>query len=565
MVYLPTSSGVLTAYPLRHSGARSELTIQFHELQPEIIIVGGGVAGCALAYSLSHAGRKCVMIERDLSEPDRIVGELLQPGGVRALEQLGLASTLEGIDATPVEGYCVISGDREVPIPYPDLPSVVAKANGKANGHANGKVNGHANGNGAANGKANGFANGSAREWVVQSSSGRKEGRSFHHGRFIQALRSKCINDAPNVTVVEATVRDLIFCPHTNQVIGVSAAPKAPAGSDAPAEVQKIYAPLTIIADGCFSKFRSAPGTRTPTPLLRSHFVGVIIKDVDLPIKHHGTVCLTPEGPVLLYQIGDRAREIRMLVDIKGKLPSVADGSLKRAIIDRYLPHLPPTLHESIFKALDEQRLRTMPNSFLPPSMQGLADSLQGAILVGDAWNMRHPLTGGGMTVAFHDAVLLTKYLRPDAELIEGREGMERWDVIADRLKDWFWARKGLAGTVNVLSIALYDLFGAADDDLAVLREGCFKYFELGGECVAGPVGLLSALAPRPVILFYHFFSVAFYSIYILFSQGVPAPKGQVRVAPSWLEVPGLFLFSFKVFWTACVVFLPVMYSEFRI
>lgn len=29
--------------------------------------------------------------------------------------------------------------------------------------------------------------------------------------------------------------------------------------------------------------------------------------------------------------------------------------------------------------------------------------------------------------------------------------------------------------------------------DLAILREGCFRYFELGGEAVAGPVSLLSA------------------------------------------------------------------------
>lgn len=232
-------------------------------------------------------------------------------------------------------------------------------------------------------------------------------------------------------------------------------------------------------------------------------------------------------------------------------------------------------LHPAILKALDEQRLRTMPNSFLPPSMQGLSDSLSGAILVGDAWNMRHPLTGGGMTVAFHDAVLLTKYLSADEELPAGREGLERWDVIADRLKDWFWARKNLSGTVNVLSIALYDLFGGADgkfqdtffaltaDDLAVLREGCFKYFERGGECVSGPVGLLSALAPQPVTLFYHFFSVAFYSIYILFSQGRPS-AGPAK-PPSFAEFPALALFSVKVFWTACIVFLPVMYSEFKI
>jgi hypothetical protein len=32
-------------------------------------------------------------IERDWSEPDRIVGELLQPGGIHALSELGMLGT----------------------------------------------------------------------------------------------------------------------------------------------------------------------------------------------------------------------------------------------------------------------------------------------------------------------------------------------------------------------------------------------------------------------------------------------------------------------------------------
>lgn len=36
-----------------------------------------------------------------------------------------------------------------------------------------------------------------------------------------------------------------------------------------------------------------------------------------------------------------------------------------------------------------------------------------GALLLGDAFNMRHPLTGGGMTVALSDAKLLCDMLRP--------------------------------------------------------------------------------------------------------------------------------------------------------
>lgn len=38
----------------------------------------------------SHTKSIC-HVERDLSEPDRIVGELMQPGGYKALKELGLA------------------------------------------------------------------------------------------------------------------------------------------------------------------------------------------------------------------------------------------------------------------------------------------------------------------------------------------------------------------------------------------------------------------------------------------------------------------------------------------
>lgn len=172
-----------------------------------------------------------------------------------------------------------------------------------------------------------------------------------------------------------------------------------------------------------------------------------------------------------------------MLVDVKGKLPSVADGSLKVScdhrmllladeqdfLLENYVPHLPESLRQAVTTAITTQRLRTMPNSFLPPSMQGRpSQSLTGAIMVGDAYNMRHPLTGGGMTVAFNDAVILTRMLRPggDMGLPAGREGLEDWNKIASGLRTWFWERKNLAGTVNVLSMALYDLFGGSDGEL---------------------------------------------------------------------------------------------------
>lgn len=55
-----------------------------------MIIVGSGIVGSALATVLARDGRRVTLIERDLKEPDRIVGELLQPGGCKALKLLGL-------------------------------------------------------------------------------------------------------------------------------------------------------------------------------------------------------------------------------------------------------------------------------------------------------------------------------------------------------------------------------------------------------------------------------------------------------------------------------------------
>src|ERR1700733_10969026 len=95
-----------------------------------------------------------------------------------------------------------------------------------------------------------------------------------------------------------------------------------------------------------------------------------------------------------------------------------------------------------------------MPNSFLPPIEQGTATTKQGVILIGDSWNMRHPLTGGGMTVALNDVVVLR-------DLLEVVNDFKDWKQIKKVLHRWHWDRNPLASTVNMISVALYDLFGA--------------------------------------------------------------------------------------------------------
>lgn len=70
---------------------------------------------------------------------------------------------------------------------------------------------------------------------------------------------------------------------------------------------------------------------------------------------------------------------------------------------------LPEQIQASFLAAIEKGNIRSMPNRTMP----ALPRPTPGALLMGDAFNMRHPLTGGGMTVALSDIVLLRDMLRP--------------------------------------------------------------------------------------------------------------------------------------------------------
>ena len=192
----------------------------------DIIVVGSGVLGTALAVSLARSGRKVLVVERDLGPPHaRIVGELLQPGGCLALDKLGLLDALEGIDAVPCKGYAIYYGDMgSVKTPYPENMDCVENAQ-------------------------------YAQSW---NSTTLQEGRSFHHGAFVGSLRRSLVGQE-NLDVLQGTVNDLITCrTMENKVIGVKITPKddlSPSSSTSTSTKQiDALAPLTIVADGYASK-----------------------------------------------------------------------------------------------------------------------------------------------------------------------------------------------------------------------------------------------------------------------------------------------------------------------
>ncbi|KAJ9074749.1 Squalene epoxidase [Entomophthora muscae] len=453
----------------------------------DFVVVGAGIFGSAFATTLAKDGHQVLLVERDFAEPDRIVGELLQPGGCQALKTLGLESCLEDIDGIRVDGYAVFYKNKPVEIPYTLEPETSTKY----------------------------------------------QGRSFHHGKFVSKLR-EAARQTKGVTLLEATVDKLLVCPDTDQIMGISCTTKDKTNSK-----QYHFGKITVVADGCFSKFRKSFTTSTPETM--SHFVGFLLEDCPLPFPNHGHVVLAKQGPVLLYQIG--TRDTRVLIDVPGKLPSVSDGSLKKYLLEEVAEYLPEQLQACFINAIENQKPRVMPNSMLSPSP--IVGS--GILVAGDAFNMRHPLTGGGMTVALSDVVRLRQLLSP----LSSQELCNQ-DILSAKVQEFHYLRSSSSTVINILACALYRLFQSENDpSLLQLQEGCFEYFKLGGICIDGPVGFLSGIDGNLFRLIYHFFRVCLYAQFL-----------QIQAAPLLLK-PWALLSSMLLILKGAQIILPLVYAEF--
>jgi squalene monooxygenase len=145
--------------------------------------------------------------------------------------------------------------------------------------------------------------------------------------------------------------------------------------------------------------------------------------------------------------------------------------------------------------AVREENFKVMPNHYMAakPVLK------EGAVLLGDALNMRHPLTGGGITAVFSDVYLLGTHLieMPD---------FSNADLIHEKIELYYKDRQFANANVNILANALY---GVMSNDL--LKTAVFRYIGKGGDNAYIPISILAGLNRNQKTLVQQFFSVVFF------------------------------------------------------
>jgi flavin-dependent dehydrogenase len=105
------------------TGSEKEISVRTYPLnripaQDEVLILGGGVAGCAASIALARKGRRVTLIEREAAPRHKVCGEFLSGEALEDLHVLGIDVTSLG--AVPIDYVRLAAARRaaEAPLPF---------------------------------------------------------------------------------------------------------------------------------------------------------------------------------------------------------------------------------------------------------------------------------------------------------------------------------------------------------------------------------------------------------------------------------------------------------------
>jgi flavin-dependent dehydrogenase len=97
-------------------------------MMTDVIVIGGGPAGCAAALGLNRLGYRVVLCDQAKFPRDKVCGEFISPAADPILKRLGVLDRIEALSPKRLKGVAISSYEgEEVVIDYPQLPGMDAR------------------------------------------------------------------------------------------------------------------------------------------------------------------------------------------------------------------------------------------------------------------------------------------------------------------------------------------------------------------------------------------------------------------------------------------------------
>ncbi len=334
----------------------------------DIVIVGGGIAGAALATALAHAGLDVLVLESTEVFRDRVRGESMMPWGVAEAQALGVADLLHGAGGHTAPIWKRYSEGDATPRDLP-VGCLIPGVGGSLN---------------------------------------------LHHPVACQALLDAAAQ--AGATVIRG-VRNVAVDP------GASPSLSYQLGDGEQARTVSLEASLVVGADGRGSVVRRCVGIVLQQQEATSYVAGLLLAGVagpdghDVVMEHALGVCL------LLRQGDDRARAYH-IVPTEHRTRYAGDGGTERFLADATAPGSP--LAAMLVNAHPIGPCGAVPGTDTWTD-RPYAD---GVVLIGDAAGHNDPSVGCGLSIAMRDARVVRDLVLAGARRAEdfAPYGAERWE-----------------------------------------------------------------------------------------------------------------------------------------
>ena len=315
-----------------------------NQMDVDVLIAGGGVAGSAAAAALSPLGLNILIVEPKLSHGRRLAGELVHPPGIDALKQLGLLEDDTNIGAQ-INGFSI----------FPYAPEQADEAAQEAVVLPYNEVEGLTHG-----------------------------GMAIEH----QALKEHLLEKVKDYPGVEVWMGSRVTAIAKGDDEEAYAAIVSTESGDL-----RIKARMIIGADGPMSQVRKLTGIPHETHRY-SGMMGVEVADTHLPNPGFGNIFLNPLGISYAYSVSQGRARVMF---------EILRGDDSKESIREHLKYFPVKFREDIEAAMAHDKPLAAANYRIVPQSNVKAN----IALLGDARGCCHPLTASGITTAVKDALSL--------------------------------------------------------------------------------------------------------------------------------------------------------------